>query len=158
MPRAAASVEVYAPAEVVMGVITDLASYPEFLPHLTTVRPTPLGDGAWDVRFELHFIREIAYTLKVWRESPTCVRWSMVEGVFRSNDGAWQITELAPGALTRVDWSVDLQLEVFVPGSLIRTLADEELPGMLSRFKERAESMWRGPTIDEADDRAVAEE
>ena len=53
MPRAAATVDIHAPLEIVSGVILELERYPEFLPHVSRVLPRPIGQDTWDVDFHL---------------------------------------------------------------------------------------------------------
>ncbi len=140
MPSATQTIEVDVSPRAVLAVIADFRSYPDFLPHVRSTRVVRQDDAGWEVEFELNLIRPVRYTLRLERQDPPGLRWSLVSGLFRSNDGSWVLESLDDGARTRATYSIDLQIGVFLPGSLVNTLVGKELPQMLQAFKARAES------------------
>ena len=94
MPSARQSIEMNATAAAVMAVLTDFAAYPEFLPEIRAVEVLSAQDALWEVRFHAHVIRPFQYTLRLERHGETRLSWSMIDGLFTSNDGAWEL-ELA---------------------------------------------------------------
>ena len=138
MPSARQSISMEASPEAIMAVITDFAAYPTFLPEIASVDVLHAEPGIWEVRFTIQVIRKLNYTLRLARESPHTLSWSLLEGVFRSTDGGWSLTALEDG-ITRADYRIDVQMGIFVPGNIVHSLVDRGLPQTLSRFKTEVE-------------------
>lgn len=151
MSRARREIEIAAPPSAVWEVICDFAAYPTFLPWLRQVeilrheRPGPGQPAeAWEVRFQLELIRPLQYTLRLERapsadEAVQTLRWSLVEGAFRTNDGAWIVAPLQDGARTLATYEIDLQPGSWVPTHVLRSLEGRDLPALLARFQVEAE-------------------
>ena len=121
-----------------MSVITDFARYPEFLADMEEAVVVESAPRVWTVRFAVRIIRRIPYTLRLVQESDLSLTWSLVEGMFRANNGRWELAPIPSG--TRATYTLDLDIGVFVPGSVMKTLLGKNLPGTLEAFKKRAES------------------
>lgn len=148
MPAAVEHVDIHASPEVVRGVLTDFARYPEFIPDLrgVTVLAGTSGVGdAWTVEFRVEAVRSVRYTLQLWLDAGGALRWSMVEAdVLRANEGAWELEPLAgPNgeAWTRATYRVEIQLAFFVPSPIIAMLTGARLPETLQAFRARAERL-----------------
>ncbi|NOY27343.1 MAG: hypothetical protein GXP62_15860 [Oligoflexia bacterium] len=146
MSRARQQVEIGAPPAAVMAVITDFAAYPSFLPWMRRVEvlrhersPRPQDIPAWEVRFSIQLIRPLKYTLRLELPEPLHLSWSLVEGIFRSNDGSWVLDALADGQRTLATYEIELLTGSFVPGSVMRSLVGRDLPDLLLRFRNEAE-------------------
>ncbi len=140
MPTARHSIEIDASREDLLAVITDFPAYPDFLPDMVDAQVISAGDGSWEVRFGLHLIRRLDYTLRLVQEGPNRIRWNLIEGIFRKNNGGWEIEVLEEGKRVRAHYDIEIQVGMFLPGSLVNTLVQKSLPDMLGRFKKRAES------------------
>jgi ribosome-associated toxin RatA of RatAB toxin-antitoxin module len=140
MPSATREIEIDVTPEELMGVITDFESYPEFIPEMVSARVVRQHGDTWEVAFGIHVVRRLDYTLKLIRVSPTRIEWKLVSGVFKSNEGSWNLVALEGGTRTHAEYSVDIQVGMFLPGSLVRSLVGKTLPAMLTKFKDRAES------------------
>ena len=140
MPSATREIEIDVTPEELMGVITDFESYPEFIPEMVSARIVRQHGDTWEVAFGIHVVRRLDYTLKLIRVSPTRIEWKLVSGVFKSNEGSWNLIALEGGTRTHAEYSVDIQVGMFLPGSLVRSLVGKTLPAMLAKFKDRAES------------------
>ena len=140
MPTARHSIEIDASREDLLAVITDFPAYPDFLPDMVDAQVISAGDGSWEVRFGLHLIRRLDYTLRLVQEGPNRIRWNLIEGIFRKNNGGWEIEVLEEGKRVRAHYDIEIQVGMFLPGSLVNTLVQKSLPDMLGRFKRRAES------------------
>ena len=138
MPSTRHDAEINAPYEDVMAVILDFGSYPGFLPEIEQCEVVRSGDAEWDVKFTVKVVKRLRYTLRVQRTSPTQVRWSMLEGVFKSNDGGWDLKDLG-GDRTHASYFIDLQVGMFVPSSIMRSVVERSLPETVDRFKAEAE-------------------
>lgn len=140
MPVARRTIEIDVPPARLMAVITDFARYPSFLPEMEEATVLRQDGDAWDVRFAVRIIRRLEYTLHLVREDDQRLSWTLIEGVFRSNTGGWDLEPLDGGARTRATYTLDLDTGMFVPGSVLRTLLDHNLPATLAAFKARAEA------------------
>ena len=139
MPAETLAVDIDAAPERVMDVITDFRAYPDFLPEMEAVQILREAAGEWEVRFDLRVIRRLTYTLRLVRTSALKVEWSLIEGAFRANDGGWTLEGLDEGTRTRATYGIDLQVGMFVPGNIVRSLTERSLPETLGRFKAEAE-------------------
>jgi ribosome-associated toxin RatA of RatAB toxin-antitoxin module len=139
MPAQRQQIDIDASPERVMGVITDFAAYADFLPEMQSVDVLRHAPGEWEVRFTVRVIRELTYTLRLVQPSPERLEWTLVEGAFKSNDGGWALEPLDGGARTRATYEIDLQVGMFVPGNIVRSLTQRSLPETLGRFKAEAE-------------------
>jgi ribosome-associated toxin RatA of RatAB toxin-antitoxin module len=140
MPSATRSIDVNVSPERLMTVITDFEAYPDFIPEMVSAKIIRQTGDVWEVAFGIHVVRRLDYTLRLSKMSPTRVEWRLVSGVFRSNEGTWQLTALGDGDRTHAEYTVDIQVGMFLPGSLVRSLVGKSLPSMLTKFKARAES------------------
>jgi ribosome-associated toxin RatA of RatAB toxin-antitoxin module len=140
VPFAQRTVEVDVPPAALWTVISDFASYPRFLPDMVEATVLRAEPDRWTVRFAVRIIRRLEYTLLLVRESETRLTWSLVEGTFKANTGSWALEPLDGGARTRATYALDLDLGMFVPGSVLKTLLEQNLPATLAAFKARAEA------------------
>lgn len=139
MPVAQRSIEIDVPPASLMGVICDFAAYPRFLPDMEEATVLRAEPDRWSVRYALRIIRRVEYTLDHVREGNTRLRWQLVEGAFKSNSGSWELEPLDGGTRTRATYTLDIDLGMFVPGSVLKTLLEHNLPATLAAFKRRAE-------------------
>lgn len=139
MPAHVRTVEIDASPARVMSVISDFRSYPDFLPETRKVRILREQDGVWEIEFTVQVIRELTYTLRLVRDGDVSLDWSLVEGMFKANEGGWVLEPLDDGARTLATYTIDVQVGMFVPGNIVRALTDRSLPTTLARFKAEAE-------------------
>ncbi|MDG1481576.1 MAG: SRPBCC family protein [Myxococcota bacterium] len=138
MPSARQSITIQAPSASVMAVITDFASYPDFLPEIRSTEVLLAESGVWEVRFTIEVIRRLSYTLRLVQDTPHSLSWTLLEGVFRANDGGWSLAEESDGE-TAAEYRIDVRLGMFVPGNIVHSLVERGLPRTLRRFKDEAE-------------------
>ncbi|MCB9778363.1 MAG: SRPBCC family protein [Alphaproteobacteria bacterium] len=140
MARAHAEIEIDAPPAAVMAVLVDWESYPAFLPWIDAVsvlrRERGMRQEAWEVRFDLQLIRPLHYTLRLEREGEVGLRWTLVEGIFRANDGGWALQPLDEGTRTRAAYDISLQVGSYVPAGILRSLTARDLPDLLVRVRD----------------------
>ena len=139
MPAAERTIEVDAPPEVLMATILDFEAYPAFLPETREARILLQAPDVWEVRFTVQVIRPLTYTLRLVRTGPTSLDWTLVEGVFTSNDGGWRLEPLDGGRRCLASYRLDVRVGMFVPGNIVRSLVETSLPRTLERFKAEAE-------------------
>lgn len=144
MPRAERTIEVDAPPEVLRAVILDFPRYADFLPGTESATVISEEPAAWEVRFVIRVIRQLEYVLRLTAPDDRTITWSLVEGPFRSNEGGWCLEPLDGGARTRATYWLDVQVGMYVPGAIVRSLTDKSLPDTLARFRAEAERQARG--------------
>jgi ribosome-associated toxin RatA of RatAB toxin-antitoxin module len=138
MPTARRSIVIDVPPSTLMGVITDFAQYPRFVPDMEEATVLRADGNQWTVKFAVRIIRKVEYTLQLVRVDDLHLRWSLVEGAFKSNNGGWDLVPLDDGR-TSATYTLELDLGMFVPGSVLKTLLEHNLPATLEAFKARAE-------------------
>jgi len=143
VPAAQRTIEIDAPPEVVMRVITDFGAYASFLSETESTEIMHATKKEWEVKFTIKVIRRLEYTLRLVLEGPLRLRWSLIEGVFQNNDGGWTLQSLDDGARTLAQYEIDLQVGMFVPGNIVHSLVQRTLPDTLQRFKAEAERRHR---------------
>ena len=138
MPRATHSIRIEAPASIVMAVLIDFAAYPDFLPEIIGAEILHTEPEAWEVQFSIQVIRRLTYTHRLVREDTNALRWTLLEGVFRSNDGGWTLLPQDDGS-TIARYHIDVQMSMYVPGNIVHSLVDRGLPKTMEQFKHEAE-------------------
>lgn len=140
MPGASTSIVMDVPAKVIYEVVSDFESYPEFLPDVKKTNVTKKGKGV-QADFEISVIKTIHYTLEFSLVPNKKVSWTFVKGdLFKDNTGEWTFEEVKKGQ-TKVTYAVDVDFGLFVPSMITKKLVGSNLPSMMKRFKERAESL-----------------
>ncbi len=139
MPSAKLTIDVAVPPAALMQVLVDFEHYPDFLDDIVATRIVRREPDAWEVAFEIDVIRTLRYTLRLQRQGDSMLSWSLVEGIFHSNDGCWTLEATEAG--TRATYEVDLKTGMFVPGSVLSSLVGRSLPALLAAFRDRAEAL-----------------
>jgi len=134
------SIDVAVSAEQFFSVVTDYASYPEFLSDMESAELVRREGESAEARFTLNLIKRISYTLNLVERGPYEVRWSLGKGPFKRNDGSWLIED-RPGGGIRATYSIEVAVGVFLPGSIVNRLVGKTLPATLEAFKARAERL-----------------
>lgn len=139
MKSASESIEIDVPIELVYALLIDFHSYPGFVPSQTRARILEADGDHWRVDFELSVARKLNYVLDLIGEAPHTLTWTLVEGeMMKTNNGGWRL-EAIDDKRTRATYSLEVELEGFVPRSITRILVERTLPATLQAFKEEAE-------------------
>lgn len=140
MPGATTSIIIDVPPKVIYDVVLDFEKYPEFLPDVKNVDVEKKGKQLF-ATFEISVIKKIKYTLHFTTEPAKKVVWTFAQGgFFKDNHGYWQFEEIKKGQ-TRATYHVEVDFGFMVPSMITNKLVGSNLPTMLKRFKERAESL-----------------
>ena len=135
------TIEIDVPMEAFFAVIRDYERYPEFLSDMESVRVVRRDGLVTDVEFTLNVIKRVTYILRLTESaSGDGLRWELVEGMFKANNGGWALREL-PGGRTHATYDVDVSVGIFVPGTIVNRLVGTTLPSTLKSFKRQAESL-----------------
>ncbi len=139
MPGASSDIIINVPPKVIYDIASDFENYPEFLPDVKSVVVEKSGKNPV-VTFEISVIKRIYYTLQFTLVPGKKISWTYVKGdLFKDNQGGWEFEAVGKGQ-TKVTYHVDVEFGIPVPSLITRKLVGSNLPSMLKRFKERAES------------------
>lgn len=142
MTRARRSIEVGVSAEAMFQVITDYASYPEFIPEMTQVEIIEDRGVHKTVTFELEIFKiGVRYTVAMEEEPYRRLSWVLVDSNWiRLLEGFWLI-ESKGRRLCEITYNQEIKLKGFMPRSVSNKLVQFMLPAMLGQFKRRAEGL-----------------
>jgi ribosome-associated toxin RatA of RatAB toxin-antitoxin module len=141
MPGASTSIVIDAAPKVIYDVIVDFENYSKFLPDVKKVVIKEKKAKHVIVSFELSVIKKIHYTISVAMVPNKKMSWTLVEGdLFKSNTGSWELEEVKKGQ-TKATYTVEIGFGFMVPSFVTNKLVGSNLPSMMKRFKERAESL-----------------
>lgn len=122
-----------------MAVITDFANYPKFLAEMSEAVILRRDDKVWVVKFAVSVVRRLEYTLRLEQTSDTAMSWTYVEGAFKANKGGWTLEALDGGKRTKAGYTIELEIGMFVPGSVMKTILEKSLPSTMASFKKESE-------------------
>jgi len=144
MAKAQRSIDVAVPPETFFGMLQDYARYPEFLPDVKSVRVGPRAGDAVEVTYRLDAkVKTIEFTLLHVEKPPLRVDWKLLRGeLIRRDEGSWTLERTAQGG-TRATYAIEMSFAAPFGAALERALAEQGLPGLLLRFKQRAEQLHR---------------
>ncbi len=127
-------------AEDIFSVIMDFEKYPDFLPEVSDCKIVAEGDDYKDVEMTVNFIKTAKYTIRVFNKENKKVWWELVEGdLFKKNNGVWTLDAI--GSQTQVEYSLDVDFKIFVPGMIAKKAVAVSLPAMVKNFKKRVGSV-----------------
>ena len=136
------SVEIDVPAEFFYEVLTDFASYPDFLSEVVSIDARKTGDERWVTRFVARVLRQFEYTLEIVGTPYEKLDWTLEEpGFFLDNRGGWRLESLTDTSI-RATFHLDIRVSAFVPKAMTNRLAATSLPQVLGEWKERAEHLY----------------
>ena len=85
-------------AEQMYALVDDVASYPQFLPWCRSVRVVERNDQALVATLQLHKgPLNVRFTTRNLLDPPRSIRITLIEGPFRSLEGAWSFEPVAGG-------------------------------------------------------------
>ncbi len=140
MPGAETSIVVHVPAKKIYEVVADFASYPDFHPEVKKVEIHKKGKHL-SAGFEISVIKKIRYTLNFELTPYKKIVWNLVEGdIFKNNHGYWLFEEEGKNK-TKATYHIEVDFGFMVPSLITNKLVGHNLPAMMKKFKQRAESL-----------------
>jgi ribosome-associated toxin RatA of RatAB toxin-antitoxin module len=144
MPKSSTSLETFVSPAELRALITDFASYPEFLPEVKRTEVKEQSETSATVTFyvevkvggaEIKTEYTARYTL-----SEREIRWQLVSSpTLTKNEGFWRLEETKDGE-TKAYYESELVTSLPIPEEMQKIFADQELPRMMQRFRDRAEA------------------
>lgn len=134
-------ITIHADPDAIVDVITDLEAYPEWAEghrDVTVLERDPEGRPR-HARFVIDArVMDVSYTLE-YRYEPHVVAWELVEGDQISQlDGTYVLSP--GGGTTRVDYHLEVDMDLPLPGFLKKRAAKTILGSALRGLKKRVES------------------
>lgn len=149
---------VEAPPEVVWGVITDYAKYPEWMPEVEEMTVLKEEGNVREVRYDLLFKisiikRKVTYTMRMLSKKPERIEWELIDGDFDYSVGGWQLVPAKGGKATMAYYSTYTNLRSMgaLIGGLLKQQPALEMAIQVStavtvvqKLRERVEAMKSG--------------
>jgi ribosome-associated toxin RatA of RatAB toxin-antitoxin module len=141
--RVSGTVDLDAPSAVVWDIVTDLAAYPEWTEGVLAIEVLEEDADGYPVRARFRVdarMAEVTYVLDYAYEAGA-MRWTLVEGdLIRQLDGSYDIEDTGDGR-TRVTYTLEVDVDLPLPGALkrmaARTILDQGLDGLARRVASR---------------------
>lgn len=144
MPKSSTRFESFVSPDELRAVIVAVEKYPEFLPEVKRVDVTSRSPDALQATFfvevkvagvEVKTQYTVRYTL-----GARDISWTLLESpTLTKNEGKWHLEETADGE-TKVSYEATLETSLAIAPELQQVFADQELPRMMQRFRDRAEA------------------
>lgn len=144
MPKSTTSFETFVSPDELRAVIVAVDKYPEFLPEVKRVEVKEKSDSALlatffvEVRFSGIEVKT-EYTVR-YQLAPRDVSWTLVSSpTLTKNEGRWRLEETSDGE-TKAHYEAEIVTSLQIAPDLQKLFADQELPKMMQRFRDRAEA------------------
>jgi ribosome-associated toxin RatA of RatAB toxin-antitoxin module len=133
-----------APLADCIAVITDYEKYPDYIANMLEAKVVAKTDEYIDVYYKISVsIKNVDYTLRHFNDT-NGIRWKETEhGPFASNTGGWELKDIGNGQV-EAKYTVDISLNIWMPGFVKDWLIGKGLPATLASFKKRIEDYSQG--------------
>ena len=144
MPKSSTSFESFVSPEELQAVVVAVEKYPEFLPE---VKRVVVHERKADTMLASFFVEVTVGGMEVKTEY-TCrytfsgneIRWTLDKSPdLTKNEGRWKLEETDDGE-TRATYESELVTSLPIPEPVQKLFADQEMPRMMQRFRDRAEA------------------
>jgi coenzyme Q-binding protein COQ10 len=144
MPKSSTTIETFVSPEELRAVVLAVEKYPEFLPEVKRVEVKERGATSLLATFyvevkvsavEVKTEYTVRYTL-----GASEISWTLVSSpTLTKNEGKWRFEETADGE-TKAYYEAEIATSLPIGPELQKLFADQELPRMMQRFRDRAEA------------------
>ncbi|MGE0634030.1 MAG: type II toxin-antitoxin system RatA family toxin [Pseudobdellovibrionaceae bacterium] len=125
----------------VFNIIKDYEKYPEFLAEVKKCKVLKTEGNRKLVEFSVSVVKSFTYTIWLTEKEPTELTWEFASGdIFKSQKGHWKLKEEA--GKTRVEYAVEAEFKMFMPGAIAKTLVSVNLPAMMSAYHKRIQTLY----------------
>ena len=138
-----AAIEIPASPHHLWLVMTDCARAPKFVAGLKSCRVIEHGpNDAWDIReHRSQWMSMMPETVSVFRSDYVPdkeIRFQRVSGTLKFLKGSWTLQSMNGGARTRLLYSVRIGVAAPVPGFMIRSALESDVPKLLKALRAEA--------------------
>lgn len=122
-------------------IIADYEKYPEFLQEVKSCKILKNEGARKLVEFNVAVIKNFTYTLWMNEKEPTELSWEFASGdIFKTQKGYWKLQDEA--GKTRIEYAVEAEFKMFMPGAIAKTLVSVNLPAMMSAYHKRIQTIY----------------
>jgi ribosome-associated toxin RatA of RatAB toxin-antitoxin module len=145
MPHVERSILLHHSAEQMFDLVADVETYPQFLPWCRAARAVADPEGGTDASVQIDYrgIRA-QFTTRNALRYPEQIRMVLIDGPFRTLDGAWHFHALRPGAC-KVRLTLHYQFASGLLGRAVAPVFDHIANTLVESFAERAAALY-GPS------------
>ncbi len=143
MPKSSTTIETFVSPDEFREVILAVEKYPEFLPE---VKKVVVHERSDDTLLATFFVEVSVAGMEVKTEytcrytlGDTEIRWQLDSSPdLTKNEGVWKLEETADGE-TKALYESELVTSLPIPEEMQKLFAEQEMPKMMARFRDRAE-------------------
>lgn len=131
----------HSPAQM-FSLVTDVASYPRFLPWCSGAEVLSHDEHGMQARLHMSFggVKQ-SFETRNEHEQDRCVRMSLVDGPFSHLRGEWRFLPLADGQACRVEFELDYAFGSVALQALISPVFDRIAASLVDSFVQRADEV-----------------
>ncbi len=122
-------------------VLTDFEAYPRIFTECESMLVLDAEDNEWVVEQTVKVVKTFSFTLALKGEPGKKLEWAQVEGPFKVDEGGWYLSPSPDGGTDAV-YRLRMEFGIPVPGSILKTLLNLNLPRMLEETKNEAETRF----------------
>lgn len=144
MPKSSTSFETFVSPEELRAIVVAVEKYPEFLPEVKKVEVKERGESAllatFNVEVKVSGIEvKTEYTVR-YTLGKDEISWTLVSSpTLTKNEGKWRFEE-TPDGETKAYYEAEIVTSLPIGAELQKLFADQEMPRMMQRFRDRAEA------------------
>lgn len=126
------------PADLLFNIVSDVSSYPQFLPWVSKSRIYNTEDQGFDADLIVgHKLLQQSYTSRVTLTPYERVEATAIKGPFLHLHNTWDFTPIEEHS-TEVSFFIDFKFRNALLTSLIQPLFNEAVASMVKAFEQRA--------------------
>ena len=136
------TIEIGVPPEHFFKVLKDVGSYAQFLSDVLETKVLSQEGKTLNAEFTVKVVRRMTYVVEMSFDEPHKVSWVLKKGrLFTKNDGSWELKAINEN-MTSAKYSLDIEVNAFVPSAILKKLVSYSLPAMLDEWKLHAETTY----------------
>ncbi len=122
-------------------ILSDYESYPEFVNEISKCVILQTEGNKRLVEYEIKIVKSFTYRLWMIEEEPNKILWEVQDNnIFKLNSGFWQL-EPQDGKC-KATYHLEYKLKIFVPNVIEQTLAEVNLPNVMSSCHQRVNDLY----------------
>ena len=144
MPKSSTTIETFVSPAELRAIVVAVEKYPQFLPEVKRVDVKERSDSALLATFNVEVKAagldiKTEYTVR-YTLGKDEVSWTLVSSpTLTKNQGKWRFEETSDGE-TKAYYEAEIETSLPIAPEMQKLFADQELPRMMQRFRDRAEA------------------
>ena len=126
-------------------IIADYESYPEFINEFSKCVVLESNGDRKLVEYEIRVVKAFSYKLWMVEEPPDKISWEVEDSsLFKLNSGYWKLEPMDNKC--KATYHLKYKLKIFVPNVIEKTMAEVNLPNVLSACHRRVSDFYEEQT------------